>query len=272
MARILSSIGELPTGSVVVVFDTEAVGDVNNPQTCYLWNLSAQIMGKEDAVFDSFITPPVEVLPKVPNEKLFKVTHEFLAGANAVLCSSAIEHFWKWVLTYVEGEGIIVMVAHGNFRFDKVLFETEHQRYCKKVPDNTYFFDTLHWFRTIMPKQKSYALNNVHKKLFGRDIENQHLSIFDVYGLNRCIEELKRSHLFSGIMYPAFTTPLIRIPGVGLHTQRLLLDRNINAVEDLFSILVQQLSGDYDGFIAHLTNVGLPIQTAQAIVTYLRTF
>lgn len=272
MARLFTSLDDFNESSVVVVYDMEAVGNVNHPQKCYTWNLSAMVLGKREHIYDQFIIPPLAQLPKKPNEKLFGVTHDFLKDANAILMSSALELFWKWILSHVSVGGSILLIAHGNFRFDKILFESEHQRYCQTIPPNVYFFDTLHWFRAILPKQRSYALNNIHKMLFSEEIHNQHLSIYDVYALNRCITHLKDLYLVSGVVYPAFVTPLIRIPGVGLHTQRLLIDRNIFSAEDLYFVFLNTCQSDANKFHEHLLSQGIQPQTCTSIIAFLHSF
>lgn len=272
MARLLSSLNELDEGSVAIVYDMEAVGNVNRPQTCYSWNLSAMVLGKPRHVFDQFIVPPLAQLPDKPNEKLFEVTHAFLKKSNAILMSSALDLFWKWVSTLKPDGGSVLMIAHGNFRFDKLLFEAEHHRYCQHIPHNVYFFDTLHWFRQIMPKQRSYALNNIYKMLFFEEINNQHLSLYDVYALNRCVTQLRQTHLFSGVVYPPFATPLIRIPGVGLHTQRLLIDKNFFSADDLYFVLMNTHQADASRFHQHLCNEGIQPQTCTSIIAFLRSF
>lgn len=233
MSIYLSSLDDLPPHSVVLVYDLEAIGDVKNPETCFMWNLSAMVLGDKTKMFDQFIEPPVTTIPEPPNPKLFKVTHEFLKNANARPATEVLSFFFRWVsnLYNPEAGGIILLVSHGNFRFDQPLIQTEIIRNQIPVPPNVYFLDTLHWFRSIKKKQRSYSLSNLYKQTFKKPIKNAHLSLFDVHALHDLIQAQDQS--LSGIVYLIFHTSLLRIPQVGLFTERLLFDKEMLSIEHI---------------------------------------
>ena len=233
MSILIPSIDELPQNSVVLVYDIEAIGDVNRPDTCFIWNLSAMVLGDKNKVFDQFIVPPVTKIPDPPNPKLFRVTHDFLKNANARSTHDTLTFFFKWIANLYDPEsgGILLLVSHGNFRFDQPLLQSEIIRNSVAIPKNIYFMDTLHWFRNIKKKQRSYSLSNLYKDQFNRPIKNAPLSLFDVHALHDLIQA-QDSKLF-GIIYNIFHTSLLRIPQVGLFTERLLFDHDMHSIEHL---------------------------------------
>jgi len=233
MSILLNDLNDLPKHSLVLVYDIEAIGDVQHPDSCFMWNLSAQALGDKTKCFDQFIIPPMGVIPDPPNPKLFKVTHDFLKNANARSAREVLFFFFKWVSNLynpLKG-GILLLVSHANFRFDQPLIQSEIMRNHILVPQNVYFFDTLHWFRKTKKKLRSYSLSNLYKKQFGKPIKNAHLSLFDVHALHDLIQAQDMS--LSGIVYHIFHTSLLRIPQVGLFTERLLFDHEMLSVEHL---------------------------------------
>lgn len=230
--RIKDMKQDLPPGSVIVIYDIEGFGNVSYPSTCFMWNISAMVLGAPHNTFDQFITPPLSELPEPPHKKLFKVTPKFLQDAGAQPCPSTLDFFFKWIQNNYNTEtGYIVMVSHGNFRYDQPLLQTELMRYGIIPPPNMYFFDTLHWFRSIKKGHQSFSLVNLYKDQFKKPIRNAHLAFFDVLALHDLIQAQVRP-LF-GIMYKCFHTALLRIPSVGLHTETLLFDKEINSIEHL---------------------------------------
>lgn len=233
MALHIESIDELPPKSAVIIYDIEAIGSVSEPSSCFMWNLSAMLLNDQNIVFDQYIRPPVRTIPNPPHPKLFKVTHDFLRQANASPCSEVLNFFFKWInnLYSAQDGGYIVLVSHGNFRFDQPLFQTEILRNNIKVPENVFFLDTLHWYRSIHKKLPSYSLNSLYKNKFKKNIKNAHLSLFDVYALSELV--LSEEKKLSGIIYKMFHTSLLQIPSVGLFTERILFDQGISSVEHL---------------------------------------
>ena len=139
--------------------------------------------------------------------------------------------FWKWVANLYNpaAGGLCVLVSHGNFRFDKPVFEAEHRRHESPFPPNVVFFDTLHWFRTVLKHEASYSLLSLYRKTFNTEIHNQHLAIYDVYALNKLISTYEVP--LTGTVYPMGATPMLRIPMVGQHTERLLVVSGFEASE-----------------------------------------
>lgn len=261
----------LPPHSAVIVYDLEAIGEVATPSACMVWNIAAMVLGKGDHVLEQYVTLPVENIPPPPHDDLFNVTHEFLAAANAVPMQEALLLFWRWAANFYKPDlgGVVVLVSHGNFRFDKPLLEAEHVRYQCLPPHSAFFFDTLHWFRSLHRKAESYALAALYRNKFAAEIKNQHLAIYDVYALARLIRAAEKP--MSGLMYPMFSTPLLRIPSVGLHTQRMLVDKGeVFSVEALVSMFRNEAAYDTQALVVMLVErAGILPNTAVNVAKYI---
>jgi len=233
MSIQLDGIDELPDGSAILVYDIEAIGDVSQPEQCHIWNLSAMKLGDKTVAFDQFVDPAVATIPEPPHPKLFKVTRQFLQNANASSPKEVLSYFCKWVQNIYDPEngGILLLVSHGNFRFDQPLLQSELLRHGIVVADNNYFVDALHWFRKIRKKRRSYSLSNLYKEQFNKPIKNAHLSLFDVHALHDLIQS--QDQQLSGIAYHIYHTSLLRIPQIGLFSERLLYDKDMLTVEHL---------------------------------------
>ena len=267
MATFINS-DELPAGSVIIVFDIEAIGEVHDPGSCFIWNLAAQVLGHDNLTFEQYIVPPVDI-PEPAHPKLFKVTSDFLATVGAEPWPTVIDFFWKWVSNLYDpyAGGVCVLVSHGNFRFDKPVFEAEHRRWGTRPPPNVLFFDTLHWFRSVLRRESSYSLQSLYQQAFHAEIHNQHLAIYDVYALNKLIHATKKSPL-TGTAYPFDATPMLRIPMVGQHTERLLIERGFSSIESLWACYDMQ--PDKSTFVQLLAgNHGMMLATAENVANYL---
>lgn len=268
MSLRIKSLADLPKNSVVIVYDLEGIGDVSNPQSCFIWNMSAMVLGSKNNVFDQYIDPTVSVIPEPPNPNLFQVTRQFLRSANAQPMKAVLTYFCQWIKNnYNMQSGMVVLVSHGNFRYDQPLLQTEMVRCGIRPPPNLFFLDTLHWFRSIKKKQKSYSLGNLYKAQFGRKMRNAHLAIFDVKALNDIIQA--QDCELSGIMYKCFSTALLRIPSVGLCTESVLYDREISNVEMLVLKFVHKHSYSMPSMTQELVRMNIRPCIANTITQYV---
>tara|TARA_B100000787_G_scaffold87028_1_gene64266 strand:- start:23376 stop:24092 length:717 start_codon:yes stop_codon:yes gene_type:complete len=233
-----------------------------------MWNLSAMVLGKETHTFDEFVNPNIRIIPPAPHPKLFGVTREFLKTANAQPIRVVLEYFFKWLNNHHDAsEGLVVLVAHGNFRYDQPLLQAECIRSGVTPPSNLYFLDTLHWFRSIKKGRKSYSLNTLYKNEVGRDLRNAHLAIVDVKALNQLI--VAQSPSLHGIMYQCYHTPLIRIPSVGQFTENLLYDQDINSLEALIFRYMQQHNHSQTSMAQELVQMNVRPCIATTIAQYV---
>lgn len=255
MSIRLQGLDNLPPNSVVIVYDIEGIGDVSSPSKCFMWNLSAMILNNSLNSFDQFIYPHA-VIPEPPDPKLFKVTTAFLTNANAMPCAVVLDYFFKWIHNNYDSEnGCVVLVSHGNFRYDQPLIQTEMIRHQIIPPKNLYFLDTLHWFRSIKKGRKSYSLSSLYKDQFKKPIRNAHLALFDVHALNDLIMIQKQS--LHGIMYKCFQTALLRIPSVGLFTESLLYNGGIDSLEQLVYKFINECLHDPKKLYQQLVKINI---------------
>lgn len=266
--RINNSCGApLPPGSVLVVYDIEGIGDVSNPTTCHIWNLSAMVLGNPQNVFDQFIQPVVPI-PDPPHPSLFKVSRKFLVDANAQSCGEVLKYFFKWIQNNCASTGYIVLVSHGNFRYDQPLLQQEIIRNSIQPPKNLYFLDTLHWFRKILKDTTSFSLNNLYKAQFKRPIRNAHLALFDVHALHDLISAQNKP--LDGIIYKCFYTAMLRIPSVGIYTESVLYDNEFYSVEHMIHKFNNEYQKNPAKMLEGLIRINVRPCIANTITTHIR--
>ena len=261
---------QCPPNSVVIVYDIEGIGDVNNPSECLIWNLSAMVLGHPNNSFDQYIDPMCAVIPEPPNPKLFRVTRTFLKEANAQPCAAVLTYFFKWITNnYIASDGIVVLVSHGNFRYDQPLLQAEMLRNRVRSPPNLYFLDTLHWFRSILKGRLSYSLSSLYRNQFEKPIRNAHLALYDVHALHDLI--IAQSEPLHGIMYKCYSTPLLRIPSVGLFTEQTLFNGHIDSIEQLIFKFINECQRNPNKLRQNLIEMNVRPCIAEKISTYVTT-
>ena len=237
MTSVVTQQYALPPNTTYLLYDIEAIGDIQKPATCHIWNLAC-LNYSTGATFHTFVDPQQTYYPPPPHPDLFPVDAAFLASKNAQPFAVEGPKFWNWCAAQRIQEGIVVLVSHGNFMLDKPLLEYEFGRRSALLPPWIYFYDTLSWFRQTMKKQPSYSLKNLYAAAFQRRIESQHLAMPDVRALRELLHATlpHRSPLSSalrGTYYPAYYTPLQKIKYVGNYNELLLIQGGVQCVEDL---------------------------------------
>ena len=272
MATILTSQYGVRQDTLFIVFDIEAIGDVNTPEKCRLWNLAGCVLGDPRDHIDLYVKPAID---EFPSSEFCDITEEKLEALGATTLQVCIQLFMNWIKKKKENpDTLIILLSHGCFRYDKILLEHEFMRNGMYFQPNIYFFDTLHYTRQTIRNRASYTLNDIHQDIFHKPIDNQHRAYGDTLALNNVICSLTSTgNLLSGVMYPPFFTPLVRMPGIGLCTERILVNKSIHCVEELYVMYRKLFSGSSDSFIAHLCRLGIPPDTSQLILRYiLRNF
>ena len=242
MTCIVNEKCRLPTNTVYVIYDIEAIGDVRKPSLCRLWNIAAQNY-RTGAIFHAFVDPNVRVIERPPHPDLFPLTRDFLESKEAKPWSHVGPLFLEWMGHQRVNGGPLVLVSHGNFMLDKPLLEVEYGRLNTVIPAWIYFYDTLFWFRMVLRKRSSYSLKNLYQETFGQPIANQHLAMPDVLALRQLLDTtILPQCLFylRGSYYPAYYTPLQRIKYVGNYNELLLIQGGCQCVEDLHLLFLHQ--------------------------------
>lgn len=210
----------------VIVWDLEFIGDIRKSVAdCYIYNIAA-INLMTGYTFDVFVLPDREPYPPPANAQLPIITPRALKRKGAVSFKKGFSQFMQWCPDQA------ILVSHNNFRSDKPLLQLECARHGLSVPLEWYFADSLIYLRQTIPRLGSYTLNSVYSHLFEMDIPHLHEGLADCVALRRIIVHLGIVNLKTS-MYPAYSTPLQCVKGVGVSSELVIFDSNIRSVEEL---------------------------------------
>lgn len=271
MATILTSQFGVREDTLFVVFDIEAFGDVNSPEKCRMWNLAACVLGTPSEYIDLYIHPAIEEIPKWGENDFCNITEGELEALGATSLRCCIRQFMSWVnMKKQNPDTTIILCSHGCFRYDKILLENEFMRNGLNFQPNIYFLDTLHWTRQVIRGRGSYALSDIYKDVFNQPLQNAHRAYGDTIALNRVISCLINvGHMLNGVMYPPFHTPIVRIPGIGICSERMLVNKKVHSVEELHVMYDRMFARNAGSFVHYLCQLGLPSDSSQCVLQYL---
>tara|TARA_B100001094_G_C18181854_1_gene801375 strand:+ start:44 stop:877 length:834 start_codon:yes stop_codon:yes gene_type:complete len=271
MATILTSQYGVREDTIFIVFDIEAFGDVNTPEKCRMWNIAACVLGQATDNIDLYIQPAIDNIPKEGENDFCNIAEGELEALGASSLQDTMQKFMSWVNKKKENpDSMIIFCSHGCFRYDKILLEHEFMRNGLHFQPNIYFLDTLHWTRQAIRGRGSYALCDIYKDIFRQPFENQHRAYGDTLALNNVMCSLTNTgHMLSGVMYPPFFTPIVRIPGIGICSERILVNKHVHCVEELYVMYSQIFRCSSDAFIGHLCGLGLPPDSSRCVLMYL---
>ena len=207
----------------ICAFDLEFVGDLGESvDSCYLWNIGAIHMAT-GATFSCVMNPVVRPIPPA-HENCVAVTDAYLTEHNAVDLKQGLQMFFRWLGTNN------VLVAHNNFKADKLVLEQACRRAGVRCP-LLYFMDSLLFVRN-MHKHPSYKLGALYEHYVCAPFVEQHKALPDAIALSTMLTSAVES--FAGaILYPTHSTPLQNIRWVGPACERKLLSCNFSSVETL---------------------------------------
>jgi DNA polymerase III epsilon subunit-like protein len=263
--------------SYTFIFDLEYIGTPNVLKECYIWEIGAihYMSGDE---FTITIDPGIRPLPPPMTDEFIQVTDELLQQRMACDFKSAWTQFTRWVYSKVPLHSNIIMVAHNNFKSDKIMLEVESRRYNIHLPYSWYFFDSLLYCRKAIPKQNSYTLKDLHFNMFGKAIPNNHSALPDARALARILY-IKKG-LF-GPIYPSYCTSLQVVKWLGPSCEKVLFDNDIRSLEKLITSILTAYSRHnlanghvpvthfIKTFITHICGIGVgnSDSIAESIVT-----
>jgi hypothetical protein len=166
----------------IFVFDLEFIGDVRELPTCRIWEIAVFSVSSNNW-FEKVIDPDpaAETFPEPPIPEIPRLERSFLEENNTVLWPQAFQELTEWVTAQMRPGAIPVFVSHNTFRADKPILELECRRHGVRLPLNWYFFDSLHFSRSIIRNSTgNYSLSGLHEQLFNKPIENVHRARADV--------------------------------------------------------------------------------------------
>ena len=249
----------------VFIFDLEYIGTPNVLKECYIWEIGAihYMTGEE---FSITIDPGVRPLPPPMTDEFIQVTDTLLYSRNAVDYKTGWTIFNQWIYSKVPVNANIVMIAHNNFKSDKIMLEVESRRHSIHMPHSWYFFDSLLYCRKAIPKQKSYTLKDLYFNMFGKEIPNNHSALPDARALSHII--FQKSKLY-GPIYPSYNTSLQVVKWLGPSCENILFENDIRSLEQLVTSILtsysrQTLSVGHvpieqyvKSFITHICGIGV---------------
>jgi DNA polymerase III epsilon subunit-like protein len=221
------------------VFDLEYIGTSSNLNDCYIWDIGV-IHIASGSNFSIIIDPDIRPLPKPFSPEFLNVTEDFLHKNLALTFKSAWACLIKWIKSF-NIQGPIVWISHNNFKGDKQMLEIDTKRNNIVLPYNWFFFDSLIYFRKIIPKLPSYALSDLHLHFFNVAPYNSHRALSDAYSL---LNILKITDIMkiSGFIYPSYSTSLQVIKWLGPASEEKLIRGGIRSVEELVINIMKRYS------------------------------
>jgi len=222
------------------------------PNTTFLYSLAA-IHSATGHTFQQIVDPGLsaaQLRSFCVYEGCRKVTKNWLRREQAMSFKRAFQKF----VDFVEGHAVPeqqfggqialvpIIAAHGAFRADKPVLVSAIRRTGVSFPPGWKWFDTLHFFRRVMPAsrgpgQMGYSLHQVAKTVgvnpesFGR----RHDALPDARTLYGTIKAFPNLY---GAIYGWHETALTTVPGIGLRSEAVLFSHNIRSTENLLTYAV----------------------------------
>lgn len=220
------------------IFDLEYVGHSTEHNDCYIWEIGIVhwLTGAELCVT---IDPGIRPLPTTFSADFEQLTEKTLKERNAVNFHAA----WHIFTTFIDSMLIethtrgVLLLAHNCFKADKPILETATRREGISLPLNWFFFDTLLFCRSVLPKQTSYALSDIFETIMQANLHNAHSALPDARALRDIMKNVS-PYTLSGTICPVYTTPLQTIKWLGASCENYLFMKNVRSVEQLISLLL----------------------------------
>ena len=214
------------------VYDLEFIGDVSNPVSCKIWEMSFLCVNTGETcncVIDP--DPSVQYFPPPPTSELFHLTRQFLNKHCAVDFKTNWEKVTRWIWSNASHLPI-VLISHNNFLADKPVIEHHLKQYNCTIDKQWYFIDSLLFFRDHY-KTNDYSLKGLVRQLLHEEHINAHRAKQDTVKLNQCL------HMFGwklrGYAYTAFVSSMRRICGVGSKVEQALILSGFSCEEQIMN-------------------------------------
>ena len=211
--------------------------------------------------------PEAQIFPEPPIEEIPRLTRDFLNENYAKTWSVVFQELAEWVESTLIPGTIPVFISHNTFRADKPIMELECRRYNVRMPLHWYFFDSLHYSRSIIRNSTgNYSLSGLHEQLFDAPIENVHRARADVLACMRILSKLtSNTWVMSGPVYPVYSTSLRSIRWIGRKAEEILCNAGVTSVESLLSLIQRNSKNDFlNSNIDEMTSV---LKTVKSLLT-----
>lgn len=214
------------------VYDLEFIGDVANPLTCKIWEMSFLCVNTGETcncVIDP--DPSIQYFPPPPMPELFHLTRSFLNQHHAVDFKTNWEKVTQWIWSNVSHLPI-VLISHNNFLADKPVIEHHLRLHNCTIDGEWYFFDSLLFFRDYY-KTNDYSLKGLVHQILHEEHVNAHRAKQDTVKLYQCLQTVGWN--LRGYAYVAFISSMRRMSGVGSKVERALILSGFHCEEQLIN-------------------------------------
>lgn len=233
------------------VVDLEWLGDVTRPSSTLIYSIAA-VHCASGHTFYQVINPGLtsqQLREYRVYEGCRKVTRSWLRREKAETFKVAFQR----LVNFVKAHSVVqqefreinlapILAAHGAFRADKPVLASAIRRTGTAFPQDWKWFDTLHFFRRVMPSargpnQMGYSLHQIANTV-GVDYEKlgrPHDALPDAMTLYEIIKMFPNLY---GALYGWHETALTTVPGVGLRSETILFQNNICSTESLLTFAV----------------------------------
>lgn len=244
----MQRIEHLQRRTSLFIFDLEFIGDVRQLHTCRIWEIAVFSVATNQwfvRVVDP--DPSASEFPEPPIPEIPRLTRVFLDENNAGLWGQACTELILWVRAQCTVGTIPVFISHNTFRADKPILELECRRSKQRLPLTWYFFDSLHYSRSVVRNPMgNYSLSGLHQQMFNTGIENVHRARSDVLACTKILQRLTNSTwCLTGPMYPSYSTSVRSIRWIGRKAEELMYVANIRSAEMFFSAIKQNVQQDF---------------------------
>ena len=161
---------------VVIFYDLETTGLESNSKIIEI----AAYREDTNTYFHQLVNPGVKIPPE--SSKIHKITDSDVTSMPKI--NKVLLEFNE----FCKGENII-LVAHNNDGFDKIILQNEYKLSEVSIPSWDYL-DTLKVSRTILPDLPSHKLDNL-KDYYNIHIGDSHLALDDVANMYQVYQRLK---------------------------------------------------------------------------------
>jgi len=197
----------------------------------HVWEIGACVLSCPHINFQSFVVPPMQVLPNcVTNENL---SVDWLRNNGAVSLSNALHDFIAWLIAHCTKDRIL-FCAHGAFSADQPLLCEALARTGLFIPRPHFFLDTLQYVR------HAFRADHLDKFTLAFLVENflndtvQHKALSDATHLVRLLLIAQQRVPLSGYIVATHCVALTLVPGIGPgFIQDLIRSGVPDTVEDL---------------------------------------
>jgi DNA polymerase III epsilon subunit-like protein len=209
MSKIASS--ESAHGNLYLgILDLETTGLIKRDRPLpKIVDIAVRIVRSDTTLFS--LVNPLEPIPQSASQ-IHGITDDKVITAPSF--KDVALTITKKVSEIVSSQDAIVFLAHNGDKFDGPILRAAFKDCEVPIPPNWHICDSLTLFKGMLPKQtgtwKPWALGNLHQRLVGRPIVDQHRAVGDVLALERCLRAVFTSNHQGGVVFEGAVLDAVR--------------------------------------------------------------